>query len=189
MADPADPRRLDPMALAALLVAIVAGWCPLTAAAAFVLGAIAYRRIGRAPGTLRGRGLAAAGMAVSTAILAGELWLLGTVAERMQADLRDQAVAAIGTALADAPAALRERAGRIESVTITRTEAQGVADPVFRYAFNAEGERATAFGVAEFGTLPGALPPRLVLRSVRGTVGDEPFEVAVTPDAPEEASE
>lgn len=176
-----DGRRLEPMALAAMLVAAVGGWCPLTALAAVILGAVALRRIGRAPGALRGRGLALGAMALATAIVVAEGWLLGAFQARTLAAMDDQAVAAIQAAVAGerAPEPLARRAGPIRGVTITRREVKGLTEPTVSVAFNADGERATAFGVAEFGTVPGTLPPTLVMRSLKGMVGDEPFEIDV----------
>ena len=172
------------MALAAMLVAAVGGWCPLTALAAVILGAVALRRIGRAPGALRGRGLAIGGMVLATAIVVAEGWLLGAFQARTLAAMDDQAVAAIQSAVTGgrAPEPLARRAGPIRGVTITRREVKGLTEPTISVAFNAEGERATAFGVAEFGTVPGTLPPTLVMRSLKGMVGDEAFEVDVEED-------
>lgn len=177
----ASARRLEPMALACLLVAAVGGWCPLTALAAVVLGGLALRRIGRAPERLRGRGLALAGMALATAIVLAEAWWLGELQSRTLAAMDDQAVAAIQAAVAGnaAPEQLSRHAGAVRGVTITRREVSGLADPTISVAFNVEGERGTAFGVAEFTTVPGTLPPALRMRSLRGTAGDQAFEVTV----------
>ena len=174
------------MALAAMLVAAVGGWCPLTALVAVILGAVALRRIGRAPGTLRGRTLALGGMALATAIVIAEGWLLGAFQARTLAAMDDQAVAAIQSAVTggQVPEPLARRAGPIRGVTITRREVTGLTEPTISVAFNADGAHATAFGVAEFGTVPGTLPPKLIMRSLRGMVGDEAFEIVVT--APEE---
>lgn len=181
-----ETRRLEPLALASMLVAAVGGWCPLTALAAVILGAIALRRIGRAPQALRGRGLALGGMALATVIVVAEGWWLGGFQERTLSAMDDQAVAAIHAAVAGEPVPepLARRAGAIRGVTITRREVKGLTEPTVSVAFNAEGERATAFGVAEFTTVPGTLPPTLVMRSLRGTVGDEAFEIVVAPAVP-----
>ena len=72
------------MALAAFLVALVLGWCPLTALGAIVLAAIALRRI-RRPGAARtGNGLAIAAMVIATGILFTEGWLLGELQTEVQ---------------------------------------------------------------------------------------------------------
>ena len=100
---------------------------------------------------------------------------------RTLAAMDDQAVAAIQSAVTggQVPEPLVRRAGPIRGVTITRREVTGLTEPTISVAFNADGAHATAFGVAEFGTVPGTLPPKLIMRSLRGMVGDEAFEIVV----------
>ncbi|NBP52335.1 MAG: hypothetical protein EBU70_14360, partial [Actinobacteria bacterium] len=64
--------RMEPLALASFLTALVLGWCPLAGLAAIVTGAVAIRRIIAQPRARTGTGLAAAGIGVATAILVAE---------------------------------------------------------------------------------------------------------------------
>ena len=190
---PADARAtfIEPWALASFLGAIVLGWCPLTGLAAVVAGGVALQRITRSEGRRRGAGLAIAGMAIATAILLAEGWLLGRLQDEVAASMDEQASVSIngvlgsGTAPAwDAAAgctdddvrafraAFADAVGALKSVSITRREAAGVTAPVVTTAFNAVGERATAFGVARFTVQPATFPPELSIRSLEVEVGD-----------------
>ena len=192
MADPApnspDRPRLEPMALAAFLVALVLGWCPLTALGAIVLAAIALRRI-RRPGVARtGNGLAIAAMVIATGILFTEGWLLGELQTEVQESMEAQAVVSIEASLTVLPAVAAEwdeqssppseneraefarqiaaQAGAVRQVTVTRRSVEGLTDPTISTAFNASCELGTVFGNATFATVPATLPPKLVLRSI-----------------------
>ena len=192
MADPApnapDRPRLEPMALAAFLVALVLGWCPLTALGAIVLAAIALRRI-RRPGVARtGNGLAIAAMVIATGILFTEGWLLGELQTEVQESMEAQAVVSIEASMTALPAVAAEwderssppseneraefarqiaaQAGAVRQVTVTRRSVEGLTDPTISTAFNASCERGTVFGNATFATVPATLPPKLVLRSI-----------------------
>jgi hypothetical protein len=181
---------MEPWALASFLGAIVLGWCPLTGLAAVVAGAIALQRIARSEGRRRGTGLAVAGMAIATVILLAEGWMLGRLQDEVGASMDDQANASIQAVLGEgAPPAwsagvactesdvrafrtsFAEAVGALKSVSITRREATGVSAPVVTTAFNAVGERATAFGVARFAVEPATFPPALSIRSLEVEVG------------------
>ena len=176
------------MALAAFLVALVLGWCPLTALGASVLAAIALRRI-RRPGVARtGNGLAIAAMVIATGILFTEGWLLGELQTEVQESMEAQAVDSIEASLTvlsavaaewderSTPPAEKERAefareiaaqaGAVRQVTVTRRSVEGLTEPIISTAFNASCERGTVFGNATFATVPATLPPKLVLRSI-----------------------
>lgn len=180
--------RLEPLALASLLTAIVLGWCPLTAVAAIVLGLVAIHRVRSSDGLRSGQGLAIAGVAVGTTILVLEGWLLGALQSEVQDSMDTQTIAAVESACTVMPAQeaewdtrssapeAAERArfarevadavGAIRQVTVTHRTAEGLAEPVISAAFNAAGERGTVFGTASFSTQPGTLPPVLLLRSI-----------------------
>lgn len=190
-------RRLEPFALASFLTALVLGWCPFTALAAIVLGAMALHRMKRDTGDgrteeRRGAGLAFAGMGIAAAILIGELWFLGNLQGIVVDSMESQATAAIEAGLhvpgagsdpasdalvwddADhAPdeaaraafaSAVAAQTGALRQVSITNRTVEGLAEPTITTAFNANGERGTAFGTATFATVPGTLPPVLRLR-------------------------
>ena len=181
---------MEPLALASFLGAIVLGWCPLTALAAVVAGGVALQRIARSEGRRRGTGLAIAGMAIATVILLAEGWMLGRLQDEVAASMDEQANASIQGVLGEgmAPAweagvecteadvrafrqSFAEAVGALKSVSITRREAAGVSAPVVTTAFNAVGERATAFGVARFSVQPATFPPELSIRSLEVEVG------------------
>ena len=176
------------MALAAFLVALVLGWCPLTALGAIVLAAIALRRI-RRPGVARtGNGLAIAAMVIATGILFAEGWLLGELKAEAQESMAEQSVVSIEASLTVLPAVAAEwdeqssppseneraefarqiaaQAGAVRQVTVTRRSVEGLTDPTISTAFNASCELGTVFGTATFATVPATLPPKLVLRSI-----------------------
>lgn len=101
---PGNRRRLEPLALASLLTALVLGWCPLTALVAIVLGGMALHRMKRETADGRaeeraGAGLAFAGMGIATAILLGELWFLGDLQATVIDSMESQATAAIEAGL------------------------------------------------------------------------------------------
>jgi hypothetical protein len=188
----AGPRTptMEPWALASFLGALVLGWCPLTGLAAVVAGGVALQRIARSEGRRRGTGLAIAGMAIATVILLAEGWLLGRLQDEVAVSMDEQASASINGVLgtgappawdaaagcSDADvrafrASFAEAVGALKSVSITRREAAGVSAPVVTTAFNAVGERATAFGVARFAVQPATFPPELSIRSLEVEVG------------------
>jgi hypothetical protein len=109
---PGTRKRLEPLALASLLTALVLGWCPLTSMVAIVLGGMALHRMKRETPDgrteeRRGAGLAFAGMGIATAILLGELWFLGDLQTTVMDSMESQATAAIEAGLrvqAPAPA-------------------------------------------------------------------------------------
>lgn len=205
-----DRPRLEPFALAALLTALVLGWCPLTAIAAVVLGGIALHRIVRSGGARTGRGLAFAGMGIALGILFLELSVAGKLLEEVQESMDAQAVAAIESSITPLPESapawdpsvgapsaesiagfartVTARVGAVTAVAITRRTAEGVSVPVISTAFNASCERGTVFGNATFGVVPATLPPTLVLRSIEVEVGGErlalPTAAATPADGP-----
>ena len=211
---PAAPR-LEPLALASLLTALVLGWCPLTAFAAIGLGVAAIRRIAREPGRRTGRGLAVAGIAVATGILILEAWALGRLQEEIQTAMDTQSVAAVEAALTPLPTeaatwdeqaqsptigeqaafarAAADRLGHVRDVSITHRTAEGVAQPVIGVTFNVTGERGNGFGHATFATQPGTLPPRMLLRSIELEVAGErwrlPESAEPKPTIPEKPSQ
>lgn len=195
MASPQRPAAstLEPTALAAFLVALVLGWCPLTALAAIALGITALVRIREGGGARTGKGLAVGAIALAAAILVG--W--GALLERLGADALDamdaQATEAIDAGLgrpgaaemrwerslepaADAAAAFtaqaRDALGEVRDVAITNRAMQGLADRTVTVAFTATGAKAVGFGSATFATDSASLQPRLVLRSIELEVGD-----------------
>jgi hypothetical protein len=198
--------RLEPLALASMLTALVLGWCPLGGIAAIVTGALALRRIARRPGERTGRGLAAAGMALATVILLGEAWLLGTLQQQVQESMDAQTVASVEAAMTPLPAEAAEwdarsappaedeqrafartsfeRLGAVRGVSITHRTASGLTDPVVSVTFNADCERGTAFGHATFSTQPGTLPPRMLLRSIEVEVAGERLRIPAAEGAP-----
>lgn len=190
---PTPPKNraapLDAWALAAFLVALLLGWCPLGGVAGLVLGIVALRSIRRAERPRRGVGLAWGAIFVSaTLLLSFGLW-----AERFVGGLQDsmelQAIQAIeGTlrgqpesadgwaqdtaggapdaiALAEFARPLAERLGAFRRATITNRMADGVVDPRITIAFNADFEKGTAFGKAVFRPLQGTIPPALRLEA------------------------
>jgi len=201
----ADRRTpsMEPWALASFLGAIVLGWCPLTGLAAVVTGGVALQRIARSEGRRRGAGLAIAGMAIATVILLAEGWLLGRLQDEVAASMDEQANASIGGVLGDgAPprwdaaaactdaelrafrASFAEAIGALKSLSITKREAEGVTAPVVTTAFNAVGERATAFGVARFTVQPATFPPELSIRSLEVEVGGRRLTLPAQDDGP-----
>ena len=204
-------QTMEPLALASFLGAIVLGWCPLTGIAAVVAGGIALQRVARSEGRRRGAGLAIAGMVIATVILLAEGWMLGRLQDEVAASMEEQAGTSIRAVLGndgfpawdpDAPcaederrafrAALGEAVGPLKSVSITKREATGISAPVVTTAFNAVGERATAFGVARFSVQPASFPPVLTIRSIEVEVGGRrlalPAADAPAPTATEGAS-
>jgi len=190
----AAPRRLEPLAVASLVVALVGGWCPLTGLVAIVLGGVALRRIAGARDRLRGTGHAVAGILLSTAIMLAEGWALGELQETVIASIDDQASTMVDHALRDgevrwaapapepgAVAQFRQRVqdtiGPVRTVSITRRDASGLASPVISVAFTVTGERGNGFGVATFGTVPGQLPPPLSMRTITLRHGDESWSI------------
>jgi len=73
--------------------------------------------------------------------------------------------------------------GGLKSVSITKREAAGVSAPVVTTAFNAVGERATAFGVARFTVQPATFPPALSIRSLEVEVGGRRLSLPAADDA------
>jgi hypothetical protein len=206
-AAPAAPR-LEPLALASLLTALVLGWCPLTAFAAIGLGMAAIRRIAREPGVRTGRGLAVAGMALATGILILEAWALGRLQEEVQLSMDTQSIAAVEAALTPLPAeaaewdsrspapsdveqaafarAASDRLGAIKDVSIAHRTAEGIAEPVIGVTFNVTGERGNGFGHATFATQPGTIPPRMLMRSIELEIAGERRRLpeAASPEQP-----
>lgn len=192
---------MEPWALASFLGAIVLGWCPLTALAAVVAGGVALQRISRSEGRRRGIGLAVAGMAIATVILLAEGWMLGRLQDEVAASMDEQAHALIQGVVGEGPmpaweagiesteADLRtfrqsfaEAVGALKSLSITKREAAGVSAPVVTTAFNAVGERATAFGVARFSVQPATFPPELSIRSLEVEVGGRRLSLPAADD-------
>jgi hypothetical protein len=192
---------MEPWALASLLGAIVLGWCPLTAIAAVVTGAVALQRIARSDGRRRGTGLAIAGIAIATVTLLAEGWLLGRLQDEVAASMDEQANGAIRGVLGEGPPpgwdtvvtcteaevrafrrSFAESVGALRSVSITRREATGISSPVVTTAFNAVGDRATAFGVARFAVQPATFPPVLSIRSLEVEVGERRLALPASGD-------
>lgn len=190
-----DAPRLEPLALASCLTALVLGWCPLAGLAAIVTGAVALRRIRARPGTRTGTGLAATGIGIATAILVAEAWFLGSLQEEIQESMDAQSVAAVQATLTPFPEeapgwdsraripddaaqaefarAASAKLGAVRAVAITNRAASGLTDPVVSITFNADCERGTAFGHATFATEPGTFPPRMLLRALEIEVAGE----------------
>lgn len=186
---PARAAPLDPWALAALLVALLLGWCPLGGLAGLALGAIALRSIRRADRPRRGAGMAWGAIFVSAALLLS----FGLWAERFVGGLRDdmelQAIQSIEATLrgqaesvdlwapetpggAPDPIAIAEfarplgaRLGEFRRATITNRMADGLVDPRVTIAFNADFAMGTAFGKAVFRPMQGTIPPALRLEA------------------------
>lgn len=198
--------RLEPLALASILTALVLGWCPLTGLAAIVTGAVAIRRIAAEPKARTGTGLAAAGIGVATAILVAEAWFLGSLQQEVQESMDAQSMAAVQSALTPFPAEAAEwdpraptpeeeecagfakavagKLGAVRGVSITNRTASGLTDPVVSITFNADCERGTAFGHATFATEPGTLPPRMLLRALEIEAAGERLRLPVKEEAP-----
>jgi len=71
------PARVDGMAIASLLCGAVGGFCGITPILGLVFGLVARSRIAKSDGQLTGRGLALAGVLVSSAMLALTVVVLG----------------------------------------------------------------------------------------------------------------
>lgn len=186
---PARAAPLDPWALAALLVALLLGWCPLGGLAGLALGVIALRSIRRAERPRRGMAMAWGAIFVSaTLLLSFGLWaerFVGGLQDDMElqaiqsieATLRGQPESADGwspdtpggapdpIAIAEFARPLGARLGEFRRATITNRMADGVVDPRLTIAFNADFAKGTAFGKAVFRPLPGTVPPALRLES------------------------
>ena len=192
---------MEPWALASFLGAIVLGWCPLTALAAVVAGGVALQRIARSEGRRRGTGLAIGGMAIATVILLAEGWMLGRLQDEVAASMDEQAHASIEGVVGAGPMpaweagiecaesdvrafrqSFAEAVGSLKSLSITKREAAGISAPVVTTAFNAVGERATAFGVARFSVQPATFPPELSIRSLEVEVGGRRLSLPVQDD-------
>ena len=137
---PGTRRRLEPLALASLLTALVLGWCPLTALVAIVLGGVALHRMKRqtADGRTeerRGAGLAFAGMGIATAILLGELWFLGDLQTTVIDSMESQATAAIEEGLRSPAAAAADAAATPAADALVWEDATHAPDEAERAAF------------------------------------------------------
>ncbi len=191
---PPTPRSnraapLDPWALAALLVALLLGWCPLGGVAGLILGIVALRSIRRADRPRRGAGMAWGAIFVSaTLLLSFGLWaerFIGGLQDDMElqaiqsieATLRGQPESADGwapgtpggapdpIAIAEFARPLAARLGDLRRATITNRMADGMVDPRITIAFNADFAKGTAFGKAVFRPVPGTIPPTLRLEA------------------------
>ena len=193
--------RVDPLAVASLVTAIVLGWCPLTAFAAIGLGIAAIRRIRANPAARSGTGLALGGLAVATAILLVEAWALGQLQDEIQTSMDAQSVAMVEAALTPIPVeepawdarstrpdpaeleafarAAAAKLGELGDVSITGRTASGLTDPVISVTFNLSGKSGNGFAVAAFSTEPGTIPPRLLLRSIEVEAGGERWRLPV----------
>lgn len=185
-----DPGRtaaptLEPTALAAFLVALLLGWCPLTGLAAIALGITALVRIRERRGTRTGRGLALGGIGIAAALLIGWGVLLDRLGTEVWDSMDTQAMTAIDAGLArpgagpitwDAAGApadadaqafaqrTRDALGTLRDVTITNRVVEGLTARTVTVAFTATGERGVGFGSATFTTDARTVPPVLLLR-------------------------
>ena len=180
-----ESTTLEPTALAAFLVALLLGWCPLTGLAAIALGITAILRIRDRGGARTGRGLALAGIGIAAAILLGWGVLLDRLSSEVWDSMDAQAVAAIDAGLGrpgaasipwepeGAPAegdatAFAERItaaiGAVREVAITNRAVEGLTARTVTVAFTATGERGVGFGSATFTTDPQGVRPVLLLR-------------------------
>lgn len=204
---PARPS-LEPWALGSLLGAIVLGCCPLTALAAIVAGIVALARIRGSGGTRRGVGVAWAGIGLASVLLLVEGWALDRFQRDFIEDVDQQSVAAVEAVLRGSPKAQQRwegplaaqpspeeiaafatrastRLGELKGLTIARRGANGAfADPTVSMAFTATYDRGSAFGQAVFRSVPGTLPPELLLRSLELQVGDDRFSIPATAPRP-----
>ncbi|MFM8784168.1 MAG: hypothetical protein ACKOFI_03235, partial [Phycisphaerales bacterium] len=129
--------------------------------------------------------------------------LLGRLQDEVAVSMEEQANASISAVLGDdAPpawdaeatctdaelrafrASFAEAVGALRSLSITKREAEGVTAPVVTTAFNAVGERATAFGVARFTVEPATFPPELSIRSLEVEVGGRRLTLPAKVDGP-----
>lgn len=191
MNDPGRPApaapTLEPTALAAFLVALLLGWCPLTGLAAIALGITALLRIRERGGARTGRGLALGGIGIAAALLTGWGVLLDRLGTEVWDSMDTQAMAAIDAGL-DRPGAgpvawdaegapaddeakafasrLREALGPVREVAITNRAVEGLTARTVTVAFTATGERGVGFGSAAFTTDPRTVPPVLLLRRI-----------------------
>lgn len=111
-----DPGRtpaptLEPTALAAFLVALILGWCPLTGLAAIALGITALLRIHERRGARTGRGLALGGIGIAAALLVGSGVLLDRLSGEVWDSMDAQATTAIDAGLGG-PARVRHAGTR-----------------------------------------------------------------------------
>lgn len=204
---PARPA-LEPWALGSLLGAVVLGCCPLTALGAIVAGIIGLSRIRASGGTRRGVGLAWAGIGVASVLLVVEGWALDRFQRTFIENMDQQSMAAVESVLRGAPQAQQRwegplagqpspeeiaafatrasvRLGEFKGLTIALRGAQGaLVDPTVSVAFTATYERGSAFGQAVFRSVPGKLPPELLLRSVELQVGEDRFSLPATTPRP-----
>lgn len=203
--EPAKPP-LDSCCVAALIVAIVVGWCPLIGSlAAILVAGIGLRRVARATPPRRGAGLAWAAIALAVAIPIIEGYALENMQTRMvqQMDLRasDTVTRTLrgdeipkGRWLAKAAGGatpeqiqafakdLRARLGELREVRVTNRTVSGVMDPEISAVFIAEFERGNAFGNAIFarGPLDG-WSPSLVARSIELDISGERVQIPPAP--------
>lgn len=210
-APPAPPTppapSLEPWALGALIGAIVLGWCPLTAIAAIVAGAIALRRIRRSAGMRTGAAAAWTAMVLATLILLVEGWALDRLQVETQANMETQVSAHVEGTLRGTPtvlaswvgpaearpteaeltafaAALTDRMGPLQRIEITRRSAEGLLNPTISTGFLATYERGPGFGNAVFAPVPGSLPPQLQLKSIEVEVNGVRQRLPATPSEP-----
>lgn len=192
-----DPGRtaaptLEPTALAAFLVALLLGWCPLTGLAAIALGITALLRIRERGGARTGSGLALGGIAIAAALLVGWGVLLDRLGTEVWDSMDTQATTAIdaglGRAGAGSPrweatgapaeavaqafaARTLEALGEVRAVNITNRTVEGLTARTVTVAFTATGERGVGFGSATFTTDARTVPPVLLLRRLELDVG------------------
>lgn len=192
-----DPGRtpaptLEPTALAAFLVALILGWCPLTGLAAIALGITALLRIHERRGARTGRGLALGGIGIAAALLVGSGVLLDRLSGEVWDSMDAQATTAIDAGLGragagsprwdatDAPAepaaqAFAARAlealGPVRAVSITNRTVEGLTARTVTVAFTATGARGVGFGSATFTTDARTVPPVLLLRRLELDAG------------------
>ncbi|MFO0783457.1 MAG: DUF4190 domain-containing protein [Phycisphaerales bacterium] len=195
----APQRRLDPVAVAALIAAILLGWCPLTSIPAMVLGVVSLRRIAAQPQRLRGMGYAWSAIGIAAVLMVTTMWGASLAREYLLEELGASTSAAVTAVLTKGPddnvwvqvgaggpspeeaAAFQEQVealiGPVREVRVNNLRPEGIMAATWEAAFTVDGEKAVAFGTAQFAQAtdfqPGRpmFPPPLFMRSILLDVG------------------
>lgn len=185
--------------MVALVSAILLGWCPLTSIPAMVLGVVSLRRIAAQPQRLRGLGYAWGAIGIAVFLMVTTMWLASWAREYLLDELSTSTGAAVSAVLTPGPddslwvkvaaggpspeeaAAFQQSVeamiGPVREVRVNSLRAEGVMALTWEAAFTVEGEKAVAFGTAQFAQpteyQPGrsVFPPTLYMRSILLDVG------------------